>query len=190
MRWNAGCLALIAAAVAAGPLHAQAAGKVAGNEPPVCDPATAALAASSDGAGSHGAFAPAVLDALVGEWRGTGALFGSDARYFMRWEPSLDGRFLELRFEIEGPVSMESRAFYLLGAGDELRGTWIDTRGEFLDLAARATDSSLATEWTSSSETGRTVYRLVGPDAIEVCDFVRDDHGWRPFGTARYARGD
>lgn len=190
MRWNAGCLALIAAAVAAGPLHAQAAGEAAANKPPVCDPATAALAASSDGAGSSGASAPAVLDALVGEWRGAGALFGSDTRFLMRWEPSLDGRFLELRYEIEGPVSMESRAFYLLGAGDELRGTWVDTRGEFLDLAAMATDSSLATEWTSSSETGRTVYRLVGPDAIEVCDFVRDDHSWRPFGSARYARSD
>ena len=178
---------LILAVGGASPVQAQAIGAGA-VELPACDASIAAFATPSDELDAAETSTPAVLDALEGEWRGSGALFGSDARFVMTWEPTLDGRFLELRFEIEGPVRMKARAFYRLGSGDELRGTWIDTRGEFLGLSATATDSILATEWSSPGETGRTVYRLVGPDTVEVCDFVRGTEGWRPFGAARYER--
>lgn len=202
MRANAAYFALIAAAtvgagtVHAGALPAQTVREAGDAGPPACEPAMAALAERPDAVepseevAPPDATVPAVLNALVGQWNGAGALFGRDTRFAMQWEPTLDGRFLELRYRFEGPVSMKARAYYLLGGGGELRGTWIDTRGEFFDLAAMATDSSLATEWTSSGETGRTIYRLVGPGAIEVCDFVRVDDGWRPFGAARYARDD
>lgn len=186
-----GAAMIVAAAVGAGHVHAQAAGAGGDADLPACDPSVAILA-TSDAAQSDGATAsaPAMLDALVGEWSGTGTLFGNDALFAMSWAPTLDDRFLELGYEIEGPVSMKARAFYLLGTGDTLRGTWVDSRGEFLDLAATATDSSLAIEWSSPGETGRTIYRLLGPNTIEVCDFVRGDDGWRPFGAARYLRGE
>lgn len=158
-------------------------------------PACGALAAEGAEAavppaasGADPASKPPVLDALVGRWEGSGELFGSDASFTMSWAPVLGGRFLELRYEIEGAVRMSARAHYRVDGGRELRGVWIDTRGEFLDLDATASDSSLVTTWASPSETGRTVYRVTAPDALEVCDYVRAGDGWRAFGAARYDR--
>jgi hypothetical protein len=106
----------------------------------------------------------------------------------MSWTPVLDGRFLELEYEIRAAVRLKARADYRVAEGERLRGVWIDSRGEILSLAATATDSTLVTEWTSTTESGRTVYRIDGPATLEVCDFVSDGPGWRLFGVARYTR--
>jgi hypothetical protein len=50
-------------------------------------------------------------------------------------------------------------------------------------------DSTLTVEWgTPETELGRTVYRLVGVDRVEVEDFVRKGDAWRSFGRASYNR--
>jgi len=131
---------------------------------------------------------PAILDHLEGTWEGEGEIFGRPATFAMTWERELDGRFMGLSYEIRGDVGMSARAHYRIADEGPLRGVWVDTRGEFLDLEATVTEESLDTAWRSDSEEGRTVYRRAGPDSLEVTDHVLDGADWRPFATARYAR--
>lgn len=131
---------------------------------------------------------PAILGHVVGTWEGEGELFGRPARFAMRWALELDGRFLGLSYTIRGDVRMRALAHYRVAEGDTLRGVWVDSRGEILDLEAVASDSTLETVWRSPTEEGRTVYRRIAADSLEVRDFVRAGSGWRPFGVARYGR--
>ena len=69
------------------------------------------------------------------------------------------------------------------------KAVWLDSRGVRIEIDWQATDdSTLVAEWTAPNESGRTTYRVVDPDAVEVTDEVRTDEGWRTFATARYRR--
>ena len=134
-----------------------------------------------------------VFERLMGAWEGDGQLFGQPASFSMRWEWTLDRRFVELSFENRliqpdgsGRTVLRARAFYT--ATEPLRGAWFDTRGEILELSAAATDSTLVAEWSAESETGRTTYRILEPDLLEVRDEVLGDDGLRVFGVASYRR--
>jgi hypothetical protein len=132
--------------------------------------------------------APAILDHLAGAWEGEGTLFGRPSTFIMTWAPELGGRFLGLSYEIHGEFRMSARAHYRIADGPTLRGVWLDSRGEILQLEATATDSDLTTVWRSDTERGRTVYRRTGGDSLEVCDYVQAGDGWRLFGTAHHTR--
>ena len=82
---------------------------------------------------------------------------------------------------------LDATAVYRARA-DSIRGVWIDSRPERVELSASADPTSLTTHWRSSSENGRTEYTVLGSDAVQVEDFVLTDDGWRAFGTARYER--
>ena len=131
--------------------------------------------------------------ALLGEWVGEGELFGRPAKFSMAWRTALDGRFLELAFENAFPdsgggstVVLRATAFYRIAPPHD--GVWMDTRGEILTLRAEIGDSALVTRWTSPTEEGRTTYRLLGPERLEVVDEVIADGSPRVFARAVYAR--
>ncbi len=68
-------------------------------------------------------------------------------------------------------------------------GTWFDSRGMVLPLDASANDSSLITLWGSpETEQGRTVYKVVSQDRIDVEDYVLKEGEWNQFGEAVYRR--
>ena len=69
-------------------------------------------------------------------------------------------------------------------------GVWLDTRGERLELTWATEDDALVVRWRAASESGRTTYRTVSPDALEVVDEVMSAGAWRVFGQARYTRID
>ena len=69
-----------------------------------------------------------------------------------------------------------------------LSGHWFDSRGLVLSLAAEAFEDRLVTDWTAPSESGRTTYRIVDDDTVEVIDEVRSDEGLREFARATYRR--
>lgn len=155
--------------------------------------AAAATAAQAPSGGGAEDASRGVLERLIGEWEGEGELFGRSAGFSMRWSWTLDERFVELSFENrlvppDGPATpvLRARAFYT--TTPPLRGSWFDTRGETLELSATTSDSTLVTEWASATERGRTTYRILGPDALEVTDEVHGESGWRTFGTALYRR--
>ena len=133
-----------------------------------------------------------VLGTLEGHWEGEGELFERSATFVMTWERALPGRFLRLSFRNAfadvDPVQpvLESHAYYLLG-GPILTGQWMDSRGVVLSLRAEVVGPSLVTDWTGE-ESGRTEYRVVDEDTLEVTDYVRSEGEYRLFAHARYRR--
>jgi len=132
------------------------------------------------------ALADGPSDAFLGTWTGTGTLFGSPSDYTMTWERTLRDRFLRLSFRNS---AIEATAFYRVADDPTWTGTWHDSRGVTQPLSATWSDSTLEVAWGSpETEQGRTTYRLVGPDAIDVRDEVLRGEAWSVFGEARYAR--
>lgn len=135
-----------------------------------------------------------VFDRLGGEWQGEGTLMGRSAQFAMTWTPH--GELATLAFSNAFPDStgaltpvLEAVAAYRT-VSETPEAVWLDSRGVRIDIDWQATDdSTLVADWSSPNESGRTTYRVVGPDAVEVTDEVRTEEGWRTFATARYERG-
>ncbi len=132
--------------------------------------------------------APDFFDQIVGEWHGEGQLFSQPAEFEMIWEWELDRNFVRLTFSIHGATEMEAIGHYRIRDTEPLVGIWLDTRGEFVELSATATDAGLETIWRSATEKGRTTYEFTGTDSLEVHDYYYDGTDWKLFGTARYMR--
>lgn len=134
-----------------------------------------------------------VFDRLAGEWRGEGTLMGRSAEFTMTWTPH--GELATLVFSNAFPDStgaltpvLEAVAAYRT-VRETPEAVWLDSRGVRIEIAWQATDdSTLVADWSAPNESGRTSYRVVGPDAVEVTDEVLTDEGWRIFATARYRR--
>lgn len=134
-----------------------------------------------------------VFDRLAGEWQGEGTLMGRRAAFTMAW--TLHGALATLAFSNAFPDStgaltpvLDAVAAYRTAA-ETPKAVWLDSRGVRIEIDWRATDdSTLVADWAASNESGRTTYRVIGPDAVEVTDEVRTDEGWRTFATARYRR--
>ena len=105
---------------------------------------------------------PNVIPQLIGQWEGEGELFGQPAAFSMVWEWELNQQFVRLSFENrllengQPRTVLRATAHYRVRDSDQLSGTWVDTRGEILELKATATDSALVTHWFAKSEQGRT----------------------------------
>lgn len=134
-----------------------------------------------------------VFDRLAGQWQGEGTLMGRSAEFAMTWTPH--GELASLVFSNAFPDStgaltpvLDAVAAYRTAA-ETPQAVWLDSRGVRIEIEWRATDdSTLVADWAAPKESGRTTYRVIGPDAVEVTDEVRTDDGWRTFATARYRR--
>lgn len=137
---------------------------------------------------------PLVFERLEGSWTGSGSLFDRPAAFRMEWRLDWEGRVAALRFDNaflaedgrRTPV-LEAAAYYLTASNGGGRGMWIDSRGEILALRYTADGTALTVHW-EGSERGRTAYRLVEKDLLEVRDYVRAGEEWRSFGQATYRR--
>jgi len=140
---------------------------------------------------------PAPVEArLLGDWQGSGLVSGRASSLTMTWSRDPGPRLLHLRFRNEmagerGVEVFEGRGYYRLAQqGADGTGTWIDSRGLILPLTTRTTSDSLTTEWGSEgTERGRTEYRFVEQDRLEVVDWVHAPNGeMREFGRSRLER--
>lgn len=126
------------------------------------------------------------IDELIGSWTGTGKLLGADSDFSMQWEWVLEGKFARLTFQNK---FLRAEAFYQATGSSQYEGTWFDSRGKVLQLKAKVENATLVTHWGSDeTERGRTVYRPIAGDKIEVEDFIFKDNDWQPFGRADYSR--
>lgn len=133
-----------------------------------------------------------VFDRLAGEWQGEGTLMGRSAEFTLTW--TLRGELATLVFsnafaDSTGALTpvLEAVAAYRT-VQETPEAVWLDSRGVRIEIDWQATDSTLVADWSAPTESGRTTYRVVDPDAVEVTDEVRTDDGWRTFATARYRR--
>jgi hypothetical protein len=128
------------------------------------------------------------LNWLVGEWRGTGTMFGNASQATLSLRPVLGGRFLELNYRAG---TFEGRAMYQFVDGGMWRAQWFDNRGMTFPVQGFQIERSLRAEWGSAeTEQGRTVYLLGQDGRLRVTDSVRRDGTWRDFASHVYQKAD
>ena len=121
------------------------------------------------------------LDWLLGDWRGTGTMFGNPSEATLSVRPVLGGRFLELNYRAG---AFEGRALYHFVDGGRWRAQWFDNRGATFAIEAFQIERSLRSEWGSAeTEQGRTVYYLGQDGRLRVTDSVRRDGTYRDFAS-------
>ncbi|HUF47697.1 MAG TPA: hypothetical protein VMM93_07760 [Vicinamibacterales bacterium] len=141
---------------------------------------------------------PAVVEQLMGEWRGQGTVLGRASSITMVWESAVGDAFVRLRFRNEmaagatqAAAVLEAHGYYRFSGGPmNNRGSWIDSRGVVLPVVVTVADDALTSDWgDAQTEVGRTVYRLVAADTLEVVDSVRQaDGSYRQFGRSLVTR--
>jgi hypothetical protein len=131
------------------------------------------------------------LGPWIGSWYGAGSNSGVAADLTLNFERVLGGRFVRLSLSNQiGPPqtrqSFEGLALYWPAADGQLRGSWFDSQGTVYALDVQIFAATLVAIWRDSEKPrGRSSYRLVQPDELEVIDSVRaPDGSWREF--ARY----
>jgi len=136
-----------------------------------------------------------IMDGLIGSWEGTGTLMGSETTFNMQWEWVLTNKFIKLTFEHKRKNSdgrefvFMANAYYHPAETMSFEGTWFDSRGMTLPLKSNVEHNQLITLWWSpETEQGKTIYRLLDNDTVEVEDYVLSNNEMRLFGTASYKR--
>jgi hypothetical protein len=121
------------------------------------------------------------LSWLIGEWHGTGTMFGNPSEATLSVRPVLGGRFLELSYRAG---TFEGRALYSLVSGGRWQAQWFDNRGTTFAIVAWEIERMLTSDWGSAgTEQGRTVYILADNGQLRVTDSVRRDGGYREFAS-------
>lgn len=138
------------------------------------------------------AAAPAVaqdattLNWLVGEWRGTGTMFGRPSEATLSVRPVLGGRFIELNYRAGG---FEGRAMYQFIDGGMWRAQWFDNRGMTFPIQGYQIERSLRSDWGSAeTEQGQTLYHLRPDGRLHVTDTVRRDGAGHDFAVHVFTR--
>lgn len=134
--------------------------------------------------------------ALLGQWAGEGRSMGMHSRPKMTWERVLGEKFIRLHFRNEiknaqGKTEIfEGHAYYKsIGAGKFI-GSWFDSGGATHPIVAVFENMTLDATWgTEQTQLGRTHYRIVAPDLVEIIDTVRRPDGtWREFSRTMLKR--
>lgn len=136
------------------------------------------------------------LNRLNGDWKAQGKAFGMEAKFYMKWEWVLQNRFIQLSYKIEmrgkdgQPQIFEGTAFYKPAANGKYEGTWFDSQRSIHPIAATADSSALTSFWGKpETEQGKSIYRLLDENRIEVVDAVRaKDGSWREFSRNTFGR--
>ncbi len=145
--------------------------------------------------GSVGVQAAGAQDPLAflhGQWIGEGTTSGFLASQALTWKPALQGRFTAL--ELHNTMSNEAGesfvfegvAYYSATEAQEFTGIWVDSQGNIHPLKAVLKDTVLLADWGSEeTELGRSEYRLLPDERLEVVDSIRNKEGeWKEFGRA------
>lgn len=129
---------------------------------------------------------------VLGVWAGTGQLFGTPASFSMKWNYTLNKKFLKLQFtnsfrDKKGNTrSLSSEAFYNLSTK---KGYWFDSRGVMFPLELTIINSSMVVLWgdEKSPERGKTIYTIEN-NTCSVEDFVFRNDNYLNFGKATYEK--
>lgn len=136
------------------------------------------------------------LSRLEGNWHGEGKAFGMSARLQLKWEWVLEKKFLRLTLKNEmsganGQTRVfEGHAYYRDAGVDKYEADWFDSRGITFPIRARLEGDTLVSLWGSTeTEEGKSTYRLIDNNTLEVVDSVKQKDGsWREFGRVTLKR--
>lgn len=156
----------------------------------VCAAILLAVSASGAAAASAETFAP-----LIGAWRAEGTSFGKPAKSRMVWRSVLDGKAVQIDYEITLTLAPGEQRF--AGAGhfvatdaSSYRGYWVDTGPELFPIEGTIGGGAFTSIWgVAGQKRGKTVYRVIGPTQVEVIDWLEQKDGsWREFNRATFTR--
>jgi len=135
------------------------------------------------------------FEKIEGDWSGTGELFGTPATFKMSWHEVLSGQFFHLQFSNSfknqngNTQGIEAKAFYRLDESTESSGYWFDSRGVMFGLKFSIKENQLIVLWGDPEiEEGKTEYRLIDGERIEVKDYVKRNGTFSQFGEAVYTK--
>jgi hypothetical protein len=79
--------------------------------------------------------------------------------------------------------TFEGTAYYKVATDTELVATWFDSGGEMHPIKATVDGTSLTSIWgTPETKLGKTIYRFVDDNTIEITDFIQNKKGeWKQF---------
>lgn len=141
--------------------------------------AVAAAAQPPSGAPNAPAVTATYPQDWVGDWAGTGKVFGGQGQLGLRIERVLGGHFVKLTY-VATPAPAEGKppappfegvAYYPRETSDgKLEGTWFDSWGGNYPLRANLQGRLWVVEWGDGAQRkGRTTY-LLGDGILEVID--------------------
>ena len=130
------------------------------------------------------------LNRFEGTWQGEGKTMGMTAHLQLKWEWVLGSKFLRLSLNNtmragNGQTRVfEGHAYYRPTGQSKYEGKWFDSRGEAFPITALAEGDALVSSWgTPEQEQGKSIYRLIESNKMEVVDQVRQKDGtWKEFG--------
>ena len=115
---------------------------------------------------------------LAGGWIGSGSILKREAHVELTVAPVLGGRFVRLQWVNnggrEGRELFEGLAIYEERPDGTLAATWWDSQGSRHAVTATVSGSALTALW---GDRGRTVYRRLEADGLEVVDSVKSADG-------------
>jgi len=113
-----------------------------------------------------------------------------NATVTLKWEPDLQNKFIalsyrqELRHEGAAPDIFDGKAFFkLTNTPGHYSANWMDSTGDAFPLEARYDGRELTVQWRNTARLeGKTVYRFLDQQTIELTDFRKQDDGtWKVF---------
>ncbi|MBX3242535.1 MAG: hypothetical protein KIT80_05295 [Chitinophagaceae bacterium] len=130
-----------------------------------------------------------ILDIFVGNWHANGAAFGMPANITMNWTPVLETRFYRLQYKIitigkdSTQMIFEGIAYYKPLGENRFAATWFDTQGSIHPIIASNDTTTLTSLWgTPETQQGKTTYKIINTQEIEVTDFImKKDGAWNKF---------
>ena len=134
------------------------------------------------------------IETLHGEWTGEAKLMANPVHTTLRWTSVLSGKFTRLELEhraggAEGAVIFAGHSYVANKPGPETSGTWFDSSGTVRPQAVRVDDGALIVDWgTAETEEGRSVYKLVEGDKLQVEDWVKRGEEFHPFAGGNLTR--
>jgi hypothetical protein len=108
------------------------------------------------------------LEWMLGNWSGSGKLFGQDSRVTLSVRPvageaaySFDYQVMTAAGQNRAETRFQAHAFFQRGKGNQWHGRWVDNFGNLHDISASLDRNNMTSTWGSpSTEIGRSTYIL------------------------------
>ena len=130
----------------------------------------------------------------MGDWDGSGTVFGRPSTATARFAPTLDGGAAQFDFALKmggtTPQNFWGHGVYRVDAKARITGQWTDVSGAMHQMKGQWTPREWIVVWGSPlTEIGRSRYTLTDDGGLHVTDWtLQPDGSWRIFAEMKYRR--
>ena len=144
---------------------------------------------------SPNAQADSLFQRLEGKWLADSGHSDTRLEDTMTWTTTLNGKFHMLNYRIWLPqdsgeaIRFEGIAYYRRDDSGELDAFWADSFGDLHPIVAERSSDSLLSHWgQEGGKQGRSRYKLLAADEVEVTDWIRVGDEWREFNRTTFRK--